>query len=71
MVGRHAITAADEFVMTPGFRNIDRVAQGTVLAQSAKGPVVAVEDGVVVLPLYQSLGNDGFFWARIAEPNPG
>ncbi|MCC7108668.1 MAG: succinylglutamate desuccinylase/aspartoacylase family protein [Deltaproteobacteria bacterium] len=59
---RHAITAEDAFVMEPGFRNIDRVQRGQLLARDRRGEVRAPEDGVVVLPLYQKLGNDGFFW---------
>lgn len=67
VTGRHAITAADAFEMVPGFRNIDTVARGTLLAQQKSGPVVAAEDGVVVLPLYQAQGNDGFFWANVVD----
>lgn len=61
---RHAITPEDAFVMEPGFRNIDRVQRGQLLARDRRGEVRAHEDGVVVLPLYQKLGNDGFFWGR-------
>jgi succinylglutamate desuccinylase len=64
VVSRHAIVPEDEFVMEPGFRNIDRVQKGQLLAKNARGEVRAHEDGVVVLPLYQKLGNDGFFWGR-------
>jgi CBS domain-containing protein len=64
VVSRYAITPAHEFVMKPGFRNIDRVKKGEVLARDLRGEVRAPADGVLVLPLYQKLGNDGFFWGR-------
>jgi succinylglutamate desuccinylase len=64
VVSRHAITAEDAFVMERGFRNVDRISKGQLLARDRRGEVRAQENGVVVLPLYQKLGNDGFFWGR-------
>lgn len=64
---RHSITHADAFVMEPGFKNIEAVSAGQLLARDARGEIRAQEDGVVVLPLYQKLGSDGFFWARSVE----
>ena len=62
--GRHAIVEADDFVMEPGFRNIHRAQRGQLLARDARGEIRAQEDGLVILPLYQGLGSDGFFWGR-------
>ncbi|MEO6950463.1 MAG: succinylglutamate desuccinylase/aspartoacylase family protein [Polyangia bacterium] len=62
--GRHAIVEEDHFVMEPGFRNIHRAQRGQLLARDARGEIRAEEDGLVILPLYQGLGNDGFFWGR-------
>lgn len=68
VISRHAISPEDNFVMERGFRNVDRIGKGQLLATcdrgGARGEVRAEEDGVVVLPLYQKLGNDGFFWGR-------
>jgi succinylglutamate desuccinylase len=64
VVRRHAITADDAFVMEPGFLNIASVARGRLLARDRRGEIRAPDDGAVVLPLYQKLGSDGFFWAR-------
>ena len=63
VLSRHSINADDEFVMEPGYRNVHRIAKGTLLARDRRGEIRAASDGVVVLPLYQKLGNDGFFWA--------
>jgi hypothetical protein len=64
VVHRHAITPDDAFVMEPGFLNIARVPKGQLLARDRRGEIRAPDDGAVVLPLYQKLGSDGFFWAR-------
>ncbi len=63
VVSRHSITAADAFVMEPGFRNVHRIPKGCLLAHDRRGEIRASSAGVVVLPLYQKLGSDGFFWA--------
>ena len=62
--GRHAIVPEDRFVMEAGFRNIHRAGKGQLLARDARGEIRATEDGLVILPLYQGLGSDGFFWGR-------
>ena len=61
---RHAITVEDEFRMEPGFANLDPVRGGQLLAHDARGEIRAPRDGLVILPLYQGLGSDGFFWGR-------
>lgn len=61
---RHAITAEDGFVMEPGFRNLHAVGVGQLLASDRRGKIRAPADGIVMLPLYQAQGADGFFWGR-------
>ncbi len=58
---RHGITPEDGFAMAPGFRNFQRVAAGQVLARDRRGEVAAPADGFLIMPLYQSLGDDGYF----------
>jgi succinylglutamate desuccinylase len=64
VLSRHAITVEDGFRMEPGFRNIERARAGQLLARDRRGEVRAPVDGCVVLPLYQGLGSDGYFWGR-------
>lgn len=64
VVSRHAITDEDLFVMKPGFQNLARVKKGQLLARDRRGAIRAPKDGVVILPLYQGQGSDGFFWGR-------
>ena len=68
VVARHPITAEDRFVMEPGFLNLAQVRNGQLLAHDRNGEIRAPKDGFVVLPLYQGLGEDGFFWGREASP---
>ncbi len=65
---RHAITAEDEFVMKAGYANFDPIKKGEVLGSDRNGEVTAVESGLVLMPLYQKLGEDGFFIGREISP---
>jgi succinylglutamate desuccinylase len=61
---RHAILPEDRFKMEPDFSNFQAVRRGQVLARDRRGNVKACETGLILLPLYQALGNDGFFLGR-------
>lgn len=61
---RHGVRPGDEFVMEPGFANFAPIRRGQVLARDWRGEVRSPERGVVMLPLYQGLGDDGFFVGR-------
>ena len=61
---RHAILPEDDFQMEPGFKNFEPVRRGQVLARDRNGTITARETGLILLPLYQKLGDDGFFLGR-------
>jgi succinylglutamate desuccinylase len=61
---RHAITESDEFKMELGFENFQPVRRGELLAVQKSGAVYANESGLILMPLYQALGEDGFFLGR-------
>lgn len=65
---RHAIGEYDEFKMLPGFKNFDPVHKDQVLASDRNGPVKSPETGLLMMPLYQELGSDGFFIGREISP---
>ena len=65
---REALKPDDEFEMRPGFDNFDRVKRGQILAHNRKGAIRAVESGLLLMPLYQKLGEDGFFIGREIAP---
>ena len=64
VLSRRAISPGDQFRMEPGFRNIDRARKGQLLARDRSGEIRAAQEGLVIMPLYQGLGGDGFFWGR-------
>jgi len=61
---RHAIAPEDRFRMEPGFANIQRVAANELLARDREGEIRAPGEGFILLPLYQAMGDDGFFLGR-------
>ncbi|RMH04936.1 MAG: aspartoacylase [Planctomycetota bacterium] len=61
---RHGLTPGDGFRMRPGYRNFQAITAGEALADDRDGPIYAFYDARVLLPLYQGLGDDGFFLAR-------
>lgn len=61
---RHVIAPGDGFRMEPGFANIQRVYAGELLARDRHGEIRAPRDCVLLLPLYQPQGDDGFFLGR-------
>ena len=65
---RHPVAAGDDFVMEPGFANIARVRSGQRVARDRSGELSAPSDGLVLLPLYQAQGADGFFFGRAVGP---
>lgn len=65
---RHAITESDDFKMLPGFSNFDPVRKNQHLADDKDGRILASESGLMLMPLYQKLGEDGFFIGREIAP---
>lgn len=64
VISRHAILPEHEFRMEPGFANIQRTRTGQLLARDRHGEIRAPFTGLVLLPLYQAQGDDGFFLGR-------
>ena len=61
---RHPIGPADDFSMAPGWENYQVVRRGETLAEDRDGPVRSPEKGRMLMPLYQTQGEDGFFIVR-------
>ncbi|KIG13359.1 Succinylglutamate desuccinylase [Enhygromyxa salina] len=68
IVYRHPITPEDEFRMDPGFYNFQGIGRGQRLAIDRSGDVDSPSAGRILMPLYQGLGEDGFFVARDLGP---
>lgn len=66
----HHIEGEDGFKMRPGYRNFQPVRQGEVLAFDRHGEIRSPEDGLILMPLYQPQGSDGFFLVKEVGLNP-
>lgn len=65
---RHAITAEDGFRIAEGLAGFETVRQGQTLGRDRRGPIAAREAGLVLMPLYQQQGDEGFFLVRPVRP---
>jgi predicted deacylase len=67
VLARHAVLPEHEFQMEPGFATIQPTFAGTLIAKDRAGEIRAPNDCLVLLPLYQAQGNDGFFVGRVSQ----
>jgi len=58
---RHEVHPGDDFTMHEGFQNFQPVTAGSDLADDRHGRLKAPLSGLMLLPLYQKQGEDGFF----------
>lgn len=67
LISKFDIQEGDEFKMLPDFKNFQRVKKGEPLALTKNGTVEAPEDALILMPLYQEQGEDGFFLIKRLE----
>jgi len=58
---KHNIAPGDNFVMNPGYKNFQKIDKGEILANDKNGIIKSPYKGRILMPLYQKLGEDGFF----------
>ncbi len=61
---RHAVEPGSGFRMRPGYATFQKVTLGEPLAVDRLSEYAATENGRILMPLYQPLGDDGFFIVR-------
>lgn len=61
---RYPISPEQDFEMKPGFFNFNPIQKGHELAQNNGKAVISPYKGMVFLPLYQQMGQEGFFIVR-------
>ena len=61
IIGHHRILPPDNFKMKPGYLNFQAVKKGEILASDRHGNITSPVDCMILMPLYQPKGNDGFF----------
>ncbi|MEM7585687.1 MAG: succinylglutamate desuccinylase/aspartoacylase family protein [Acidobacteriota bacterium] len=65
---RHAIRPEDQYRMDPGYNNFHSVTKGLRVGQDRRGPVETPISGLMLMPLYQAQGADGFFIVKPVYP---
>jgi succinylglutamate desuccinylase len=65
LVNHYRIQPGEQFEMNPGYHNFQQVKAGEELARNEQGSILSPVDGMILMPKYQSQGDDGFF---IVEP---
>jgi len=58
---RHQLHENDKFEMQPGFENFSIIKKGQLLAMENGTEIRSSWDAYIFMPLYQPLGDDGFF----------
>ena len=61
LVYHYKIHPGESFQMNPGFKNFDLIQKGEALASNATGAIHSPCEGLILMPKYQSQGDDGFF----------
>lgn len=61
VIYRHDVKPEDHFHMYPGYNNFHEVYKGEPVARSGKTVVTCPASGLMLMPLYQAQGSDGFF----------
>ncbi len=64
----HRIKQSDGFRMAPEIPNFSVIRSGQRLATDKRGDITSPVTGLLLLPLYQGQGNDGYFLARGINP---
>lgn len=66
----HSVVPQDEFRMkeSPIYQNFDPIEKGELLAYDKNGEVLAPFGGLILMPLYQTQGSDGFFIVQEVAP---
>jgi succinylglutamate desuccinylase len=67
LIYHYRIAPDEQFVMNPGFRNFQPLKAGEIVAQNQHGPISCPVDGLILMPKYQPLGDDGFFVVEEVE----
>ena len=58
---KYQVDPDENFVMNPGYKNFQKIKKGEILAKNKNGDIKSPYDGRILMPLYQKLGEDGFF----------
>jgi len=57
----HSIEEGDNFKMKEGYKNFQKIKTDEALASDINGAIKSKSDGMILMPLYQKKGEDGYF----------
>ena len=57
----HKVNDNKDFKMNPGYLNFQEIKKGDILAKNKDGEIIAPYSGILLMPLYQSQGQEGFY----------
>ena len=58
---RHHVKPDDDFIMNPNMKNFMQIDKDQIVAKDKHGYIKAPMSGMLLMPLYQKQGDDGFF----------
>ena len=64
VIDNHQIMSNDNFKMMPNYQNFQAIKKGEILATDKNGAIKSPEDCLILMPLYQLQGSDGFFLVK-------
>ena len=64
VIDNHHIMPNDNFKMLPNYQNFQAIQKGEILAYDKNGSIQSPEDCLILMPLYQPQGSDGFFLVK-------
>lgn len=65
---RHSVADGDVFEMDPGFSSFQPIRAGQEVGSAQGGRVRAPRSGLLLMPLYQEQGSDGYFLVNEVRP---
>jgi succinylglutamate desuccinylase len=61
LISSYNIEDQSKFRLLPGFNNFQKIKKGQLIGYDLQGEILASEDSLILMPRYQSQGDDGFF----------
>ncbi len=61
LMSKYTVKDNSVFELLPGFKNFQKISKGQLLGKDASGELYAPSDGLILMPRYQSQGDDGYF----------
>jgi hypothetical protein len=64
----HRVKPADNFKMVSGFKSFEKISKNNILAHDINGEIVSKHNARIFMPLYQKIGEEGFFIIKPIKP---